>query len=73
METVKLELSPRVLEFLDIQAMQDVLEAEARRLDHIRRSIPLTQKEKDLRGAIGKEAYKRLTPVEKERMLACLE
>ena len=61
------------MDFLDREQIQILVEDEATRLNHIRRSLPLTREEKDLRAAIGKEAYKRLTPVEKERMLACLE
>lgn len=73
MKPITITVSERVLAFLDAAQIEALVEDEAERLEHIRRSLPLTQKEKDLRAAIGKEAYKRLTPVERERMLACLE
>lgn len=73
MKSLSLDVSPLVLEFLDKEAAQEVLEAEARRLWHCWRSRELSPKEKELRSFIGKEAYNRLNPKEHARMLACVE
>lgn len=73
MKTIEIEISDRAAGFLDADQIKSLVEREGERLEHIRRSLPLSQKEKDLRDAIGKEAYKRLTQVEKDRYLACLE
>lgn len=73
MKTLVLSVSDRVAEFFDEESAVQILEKEAERLEHIRRSLPLTRAERDLRAAIGKEAYRRLTPTEKTRMLSCIE
>jgi hypothetical protein len=68
-----IEVSPQALEFLDVQAIQDLVEKETKRLWHCRRSRELTPKERVLRDFIGRAAYKKLHPAEKERMLAGVE
>lgn len=73
MKSITVEVSERASEFLDAEKITALVEAEAERLYHIRRSIPLTRQEKDLRAAIGKEAYNKLSDAEKTRMLSCIE
>jgi hypothetical protein len=73
MKSITVEVSPLVEAFLDKQEIQNVLENEAKRRWHCQRSRKLTPEEKELRSFLGNDAYGRLTPAEKERMLSCVE
>lgn len=67
------EIYPLVANFLSTSDIAILLEKEAIRLQHIRRSLPLTTKERILRDQLGREQYKKLTPTEKERYLESIE
>ena len=70
---ITLEVSEFVHAYMDDEAMIECLEAEALKCYHRQRSKQLSREEKELRAFLGQEAYSRLTPIEKQRMLACVE